>query len=139
MLISPCSSLRADLFRAQLAGSRKKPSDGRNIFKAEHNCSCMNLLKEMSDQSSSSLSTLPIELVYRILKHLTPYYTLVSAYSVCRRWNSIIDTYQPYQARLACLIFRSLLVSILTRGGQVMLVKVKLVGLTVPTEGYQNV
>ena len=60
-----------------------------------------NLPKRMPGQAASSLSTLPIELAYRILDHLQPYNILVSAYSVCTRWNSIIDTYQPYQVKLA--------------------------------------
>ena len=51
----------------------------------------------MSSQSTSSLSTLPIELVYRILDHLQSYHILVSTYSICARWNLIIDAYQPYQ------------------------------------------
>ena len=62
----------------------------------------------MSDQAASSLSTLPIELAYRILDHLQPYNILVSAYSVCTRWNSIIDTYQPYQVNLALSNSRNL-------------------------------
>ena len=56
--------------------------------------------KRMSGQAAPSLSTLPIELAYRILNHFQPYNILLSAYSVCTRWNSIIDTYQPYQVKL---------------------------------------
>ena len=55
------------------------------------------LSKHMSGQHSMSLSTMPIELVYRILDHLKQYNILISAFNVCTRWNSIIDTYQPYQ------------------------------------------
>ena len=67
-----------------------------------------NLPKRMSSQAASSLSTLPMELTYRILDHLQSYHILVSAYSVCTRWNSIIDTYQPYQVKLAPAYSRNL-------------------------------
>lgn len=59
-----------------------------------------NLTKLMSDQSSSSLSTLPVELVYRILDHFQPCNVLVSIHCVCAKWNSIVDTDQPFQVTL---------------------------------------
>ena len=55
----------------------------------------------MLSPSIRSWSTLPIELVYRILDHVEPYDVLISTYPICARWKSIIDTYQPYQVKLA--------------------------------------
>ena len=85
-------------------------SDCASIPKCEHNASCIrssncqglsqNLLGLMYDQNSLSLSTLPIELVYRVLNHLRPYQILLSAYNVCMKLNSIIDTNHPYQVNL---------------------------------------
>ena len=63
--------------------------------------------KRMFSQSAPSLSTLPIELVYRIIDHLQPYDILVAAYSICTRWNLIIDTYQPYQVKLVSCTSRN--------------------------------
>jgi hypothetical protein len=67
----------------------------------------------MFRQTSPSLSTLPIELVYRILDYLHPYHILISAYSVCGTLNSIIDTYQPSKVKLTFRIPRDSLVSVL--------------------------
>ena len=57
-------------------------------------------LERMSDLSVPSLSTLPIEIIYRILDHLRPRDILISAYSICARWQLTIDTYQPHQVKL---------------------------------------
>ena len=82
------------LHRHSLIENQLRQSTSNSIKKHIHR---RRLSKHMSDQHSMSLSTLPIELVYRILDHLTQYNILISAFNVCTRWNSIIDTYQPYQ------------------------------------------
>ena len=82
------------LHRHSLIENLLRQSTSNSIKKYIHR---RRLSKHMSDQHSMSLSTLPIELVYRILDHLTQYNILISASNVCARWNSIIDTYQPYQ------------------------------------------
>ena len=82
------------LHRHSLIENQLRQPTGDSIKKHIHR---RRLSKHMSDQHSMSLSTLPIELVYRILDHLTQYNILISTFNVCTRWNSIIDTYQPYQ------------------------------------------
>lgn len=67
--------------------------------------------KRMSIQNSPSLSTLPIELVYRILNHLRPYNILMSTCNVCVRLDSIIDTYEPYQVKLIYANSKNLLIT----------------------------
>ena len=94
----------------QASRGRKKPIDVRShisnkvtqssSFQITESMQRKKLRKEMSGQAASSLSTLPIELAYRILDHVQSYNILVSAYSICTRWNSIIDTYRPYQVIL---------------------------------------
>lgn len=51
----------------------------------------------MSDNNIASLTTLPIELIYRILDRLTPKHIILSVRNVCKRLNSITDVYHPYQ------------------------------------------
>ena len=80
--------------RHSLIENQLRQSTSNSIKKQIHH---RRLSKHMSGPHSMSLSTLPIELVYRILDHLTQYNILISAFNVCTRWNSIIDTYQPYQ------------------------------------------
>ena len=82
------------LHRYSFIEKQLRQSTSNSIKKHFHR---KRLSKHMSDQHSMSLSTLPIELVYRILDHLTQYNILISAFNVCTTWNSIIDTYQPYQ------------------------------------------
>ena len=65
------------------------------------------ITKQMLAQSTPSLSTLPIELVYRILDHLETKTIFYLVHSVCARWNLIIDTYQPYQVRLTRCTFHA--------------------------------
>ena len=47
-----------------------------------------------------SLTTLPAELVYRVLDHLEPIVILLSARNVCQRLNAITDTYHAYQVHI---------------------------------------
>jgi len=67
--------------------------------------------KQMSCPTTPSLSTLPIELVYRILDNLNLFDIVVSAYNVCTRLNSIIDSYHPYQVNLMCTKSRGTLIT----------------------------
>ncbi len=46
---------------------------------------------------ASSLLTLPVELVYRILDNLSEEAIFLSMRNVCARLNTIIDTYRRYQ------------------------------------------
>ena len=55
------------------------------------------LLRKMSCRASASLSTVPVELVYRILDHLSPIEVFLSARNVCQRLDSITDTYHRYK------------------------------------------
>jgi hypothetical protein len=50
----------------------------------------------MADHSASSLHTLPVELIYRIMDNLDAEALLVSFRDVCTRINAIMDTYEPY-------------------------------------------
>ena len=59
----------------------------------------------MSYQNTSVLSTLSIELVYRILDNMDPVTIMVSCYNVSGRLNAIIDTYQPYQVKFTFIVF----------------------------------
>ena len=60
----------------------------------------------MSCENASTLLTLPIELVYRILANLEPVTIMMSAYNVCVRLNTIIDLYQPYQVESPSLFLQ---------------------------------
>ena len=60
----------------------------------------------MSDHNLPLLSTLPIELVYRILNHLKTYNILISAYRVCARLDAIIDTYHASEVKLIGLCYK---------------------------------
>jgi hypothetical protein len=59
----------------------------------------------MSDNNTASLTALPIELIYRILDHLSPKHILLSVRNVCERLNSITDVYHPYQVNFASNFF----------------------------------
>ncbi|CAF1633558.1 unnamed protein product, partial [Adineta ricciae] len=50
--------------------------------------------------------TLPVEIVWRILDHVTPYTLICSVPNVCKRLDRILSTYQPYQ-ELTVLDFSS--------------------------------
>ena len=47
-----------------------------------------------------TFSTLPIELVYRILDHLSDFTLFCSMQNVCQRFNQILNTYHRYQVSL---------------------------------------
>ena len=66
-----------------------------NRTKTKHACVDKTLL--MSDKTSLSLHTLPVDLVYRILDHLDQWNILYSMRNVCTRINAITDTYRPYK------------------------------------------
>ncbi len=51
----------------------------------------------MSNNMKSSLLTLPVELVYRILDNLNGRQIFFSLSNVCTRINAIIHSYQPYK------------------------------------------
>jgi hypothetical protein len=54
-------------------------------------------ISSMSDKTTSSFITLPIELVYRILDKLDNFTILCSMQNVCTRINTIVNTYHRYQ------------------------------------------
>ncbi len=49
---------------------------------------------------SSSLQTLPVEMVYRILDHLDEIHLFFLINNVCQRLNHILDSYPRYQVIL---------------------------------------
>ncbi|CAF1020458.1 unnamed protein product [Adineta steineri] len=51
----------------------------------------------MTEKVHSSLLTLPVEIVYRILDNLDEFTILCSVRDVCHRFNLITDTYNRYQ------------------------------------------
>jgi hypothetical protein len=51
----------------------------------------------MSDKIIPSLHTLAVELVYRILDHLTDLSILFSMRNVCSRIDAIVDSHHRYQ------------------------------------------
>lgn len=59
----------------------------------------------MTKTNSSSLITLPIELVYRILDHLNDITILCSIRNVCTKLNTIIETYHRYEVKLTFILF----------------------------------
>ena len=48
---------------------------------------------------SPSLHTLPVDIVYRILDDVNDLTLFTSCQNVCKKLNSIIDTYHRYQVR----------------------------------------
>ncbi len=56
-----------------------------------------------------TLSTLPVELVYRILDHLNEETIFWSLRNVCQRLNDITDTYHRYQVNFSFIFQVSLL------------------------------
>ena len=52
----------------------------------------------------ASFGTLPVPLVYIILDKLGSIDILMSAYNVCHRLNSIIESYHPYQVISHCFL-----------------------------------
>ncbi len=59
----------------------------------------------MSDETTLSLHTLPVEMVYRILDNLSKKTIILSMCNVCQRLNNIIDSYHRYQVMLDLLPF----------------------------------
>ena len=57
----------------------------------------------MTTNAPLFLSTLPIELVYRILDNLDILTILFSLRNVCTRLNAITDTYHRYKVSLLCI------------------------------------
>ena len=51
----------------------------------------------MVELTTPSLSTLSVELLYRILDYLRPSDILLSLHNVCTYVNTIVDSYYPYQ------------------------------------------
>ena len=62
----------------------------------------------MSDKVFPSLLTLPVELVYRIMDHLDDLAVLCSIRNVCRRINTIVDTYYRYQVNFSLIKYLSI-------------------------------
>lgn len=62
--------------------------------------------QNMTDHSTPSLHTLPIELIYRVMDNLDPEGLLLSFRNVCARINSIMDTYVPYQVYFMLIFSR---------------------------------
>jgi hypothetical protein len=58
----------------------------------------------MSNKMTSSLHTLRVELVYRILDHLNEVSILLSCSNVCTRLDAILNTYHPYQVIFSFII-----------------------------------
>ena len=56
----------------------------------------------------ASILTLPVDLVYCILDNLQPEDVFMSVCNVCTRFNSIIDSYSPYQVKRRPLLESSL-------------------------------
>ena len=54
----------------------------------------------MSDKTTSLFSTIPVELIYRILHHLDDLTILCSIQNISLRMNEILNTYHRYQVRL---------------------------------------
>ncbi|CAF0792361.1 unnamed protein product [Adineta ricciae] len=48
----------------------------------------------------NTFSTLPVELVYRIMDHQNELTLFCSMQNICRRLNQILSTYQRYQVSL---------------------------------------
>ena len=58
----------------------------------------------MSQNTTSSLLTLPVELIFRILDHLDFLNILTSVRGSCGRLNTITDAYYPYQVKYLVLL-----------------------------------
>jgi hypothetical protein len=54
-------------------------------------------LSSMSNRITLSLVTLPVEIIYRILDHQEDVDIICSMRNVCRRLNTIVDSYHRYQ------------------------------------------
>jgi hypothetical protein len=55
----------------------------------------------VSINMASSLITLPVELVYRILDHVSDKTMFLSLSNVCKRLNTIMNTYHRYQVNFS--------------------------------------
>jgi hypothetical protein len=71
----------------------------KNIFNHTHFKEIHNSEEttSMSNKTTPSLRTLPVEIVYRILDNLSPLTIILSLRDVCARLNLIIDKYYRYQ------------------------------------------
>ena len=58
-----------------------------------------HFIKKQISVVMTSLLTLPAHLLYQILDDLQPGELFLTAYNVCSRLNSIIDSYHPYQVK----------------------------------------
>lgn len=96
-------SVTSSLHRHSLSDNHHRKSTLNSTKKYIHR---WRLSKQMSHEHILSLSTLSIELVYRILNQLTHYEILISVCNVCSRLNCILDTYQPYQVKITRFIFK---------------------------------
>lgn len=68
----------------------------------------------MSEKNILSLHTLPIELVYRILDKLNVLTILLSVRDVCKRLNTITDTYHRYQVKFNALFLSAFYLKTIT-------------------------
>jgi hypothetical protein len=59
-------------------------------------------VSSIHNMMQTSLQTLPIEIIYRILDHLSDNELFMSISNVCQRLNMIIDSYNRYQVNLMC-------------------------------------
>lgn len=62
----------------------------------------------MSDKFFPCLLTLPVELVYRVMDHLDELAILCSIRKVCRRIDTIVDTYYRYQVNFSLIKYSSI-------------------------------
>ncbi len=69
----------------------------------------------MSKTAVPSLTTIPLELVYRILDKMTPEDIMISLRGVCQRLNDVTDTYSPYKVNLSVPCDRPFLRSLVSQ------------------------
>lgn len=62
-----------------------------------------------------TLQMLPIEMIYRILDHLTDKELFLFASNICRRWNIILNSHQRFQVRKFKSMLRKDFISLLHR------------------------
>ena len=88
--------------------------------------------KDTDFPSSSTLDTLPVELIYHLLDQLDTFTIVTSLYNVCKRLNSIIQHYDQYH-----LHFKSIPISYFYRVCSVIRPE-QVVSLTL-SDGHENV
>ncbi len=83
-------------------GYRKVKLKDFNVY-IFHQKTRYNIKKEIlaSINMVSSLHTLPVELVYRILDHVNDKTMFLSLSNVCTRLNTIMNTYHRYQVNFS--------------------------------------